>query len=344
MDWAQRNIIKQAHVEHALGLLYFLQNDKDVPREIRKRARQWGLAKDEYADNNHIPYEIYVREGRRYSGRYIFTEHDVLIEKGIHRTPIHDDSIAISDWYIDIHDCSTERKPGSENDGVIMITEESRPAQIPYRTLLPENIDNLLITVCLSSSHVGWGSIRTEPTLVHIGEAAGFAAAQAIRMNENPSDIQVIKLQKTLVENGVMISMFNEFDMKTQKRWIPAIQFFGTKGFFKSYDAKPDGPIDVLTANNWIKKIGELLFENYLPPKLENQTKAVVDENKEIDSASEFIQMIKRIFISRSKNIDFSFFDSYSIGDEKITRGEVCFLLYEMFKNLNYFEFLMSEN
>ena len=133
-DWPARRRIMREHLEHDLGLLYFLQNDDQVPEEVRERARQWGPAADEHTDNENIPWELYVREARRMIGRYVFTEHDASLAPGVGRAPIHADSIAISEWPLDSHECTLDRTLGSYYDGNFLLTEKTRPAQVPYRT------------------------------------------------------------------------------------------------------------------------------------------------------------------------------------------------------------------
>ena len=178
-SWEERRRITERHRDWALGLLHFLQNDADVPEELRRRARQWGLAADEFPDNDNVPYEMYVREARRLVGRYLFTEHDSTLAPGLERAPIHVDSIGVTEWALDSHECHWDTVGGSSREGKILMTELTRPGQVPYRCLLPREIDNLLVPGCCSASHVGWGTIRVEPTMVPIGEAAGIAAAQA---------------------------------------------------------------------------------------------------------------------------------------------------------------------
>ncbi|MEI9893286.1 MAG: FAD-dependent oxidoreductase [Chthoniobacter sp.] len=100
-----------AHRDFALGLMWFLQNDESVSAKQREGFREWGLAKDEFPDNGHIPYEMYVREARRLVGRYVFKEQDNSLAPGFARTPILPDSIAITDWYMDSHSCTKNRGP-----------------------------------------------------------------------------------------------------------------------------------------------------------------------------------------------------------------------------------------
>jgi hypothetical protein len=141
---------------------------------------------------------MYVREARRIVGRHVYIEPDNSLAPGLSRTPIQPDSIAITDWYMDSHACTTESRPGSHYDGKLILTEESRPGQIPYRALLPQGVDNLLVPVCLSATHVAWGAVRLEPVWMRTGEAAGFAAALAKRRGVAPAALDTDLLVRTL--------------------------------------------------------------------------------------------------------------------------------------------------
>jgi hypothetical protein len=252
-DWPERLKILAAHRDHELGLLWFLQNDPEVPAEVQTRARAIGLARDEFEDNGNFPWEIYVREARRIVGRAIFTEHDGSIAPGIDRAPPHADSIAITEWMMDSHECTTERSPGSAYEGAVLLSELTRPGHVAYRCLLPVGIDNLLAPVCLSATHVGWGTIRVEPTWIHIAESAAYACLLSLETGCAPADVAVAALQRRLVENGIMISYFNDSDMAASDDYVPAVQFFGARGFFPSYDAAPVADLDRGTGRAWIE-------------------------------------------------------------------------------------------
>lgn len=206
----------------------------------REEFRRIGLPLDEYPDNHNLPYEMYVREARRIVGRYVFTEHDNMAAVGQKRPPVHADSIAFTDWSMDSHDCTTDRRPGYDYDGKLILTEESRPAQIPYRCLLPKEIDNLLVPVCLSATHVAWGAVRLEPVWMQTGEAAGFAAALAKKHQTTVAQLDSDLLVRTLVTNKHFVTFFNELEAAADHPAMPAAQYFGTKGEFSGYDAKLD--------------------------------------------------------------------------------------------------------
>jgi hypothetical protein len=250
---AERREIARMHLGHALGLLWFLQNDPEMPAELREMAREWGLARDEFVENDNLPPQLYIREARRLVGRSIFTEHDALIAPGLGRAPIHADSIGITEFSLDSLACTTQRLPGGDSlcDGQLFQMEVSRPGQVPFGALLPREFDNLLVVTTVSATHVGWGTIRQTPTLMHLAESAAWAIVLAAQEKIPPAHVDIDQLQRTLVERGVMITFFNDCDMSTAATWVPAVQYCGTKGFFKSYDAAPGAPLTPDVAREW---------------------------------------------------------------------------------------------
>jgi len=286
-DWPTREKITARHRDFGLGLMYFLQNDESVKPADREKFRQWGLAKDEFADNNHVPYEMYVREARRIVGRHVFTEHDGSLAKGFGRTPIHPDSIAITDWYMDSHSCTMDSRPGYKYDGKLILTEESRPAQIPYRSLLPKEIDNLLVPICLSSTHISWGAIRLEPVWMQTGEAAGFAAALANKQKVPPAKLDSDLLVRTLVERKQLVSFFNDVNPADPQDYVPAVQYFATKGFFADYDAKPEKLLSQSMAALWADGFKKLR-EGKLDPNEFARRLAKAGEDEATVSATQF--------------------------------------------------------
>lgn len=257
--WPEREKIIARHTNFALGLMYFLQNDESVPPAKREGFRRIGLPLDEFPDNHNLPYEMYVREARRIVGRYVFTEHDNRPAPGQTRPPVHADSIAFTDWSMDSHDCTTDRRPGYDYDGKLILTEESRPAQIPYRCLLPQGVDNLLVPVCLSATHVAWGAVRLEPVWMQIGEAAGFAAALSKKHQTTPGKLDPDLLVRTLVTNKHFVTFFNELQKDADHPAMPAAQYYGTKGFFKDYDARLDEPFENKTHGENVREMFEQL-------------------------------------------------------------------------------------
>ncbi|MSU49649.1 MAG: FAD-dependent oxidoreductase [Opitutus sp.] len=250
-DWPTRHAIAARHQDLATGLLWFLQNDPEVPDKMRAEMREWGLPKDEFTDNGGFPWEMYVREARRLVGRAVFTEHDGLAAPGIRRAPIKADSIAITEWPMDSHSCHLDTVPGSDHEGKVLLTEESRPGQISYRCLLPKEVNNLIVTGAVSSSHIGWGAIRLEPTWMHLGESAAIALALAKERKQSPADLPPDVLQRRLVARGVMLTFYNDFDLSAPTAEQRAAQYFGARGFFPSYDARLGAPLTGAVAAVW---------------------------------------------------------------------------------------------
>lgn len=257
-DWPAREEISRRYLDAMLMRLWWMQNDPEAPEKDRKAFAGFGLAADEFPDNAHTPYEIYVREARRLVGRYVFKEQDNLIADGIARTPVHEDSIAITDWPVDSVACLPRKAASGSTDGIFFLGEETRPAQVPYRCLLPQDVDNLLVPVPLSASHVGWGAIRLEPVWMQTGESAGFAAALAVKGKTTPAVLKPDALLRKLATSRVMLSFFNDADVTSDEPWVAAAQFFGTKGFFHDYNARPAEALKTGTAQCWADGLAKM--------------------------------------------------------------------------------------
>lgn len=206
-DYPTRQQIARRHRNLTLGLLWFLQNDDQVPEPHRKLARELYLPKDEFQDNGHFPYQLYVREGRRLVGEYLMSEHDITGDPN-DGPRVHEDCIAIGEFPIDSFPCR-KRQP---TDTVVlegylgMLDHITRPYQIPYRIMIPQTIDGLIVPVAASTTHVAFSSIRMEPTWMALGQAAGTAAALAIEGKQAPRDVPVKELQSRLRAAGQVLS------------------------------------------------------------------------------------------------------------------------------------------
>jgi hypothetical protein len=264
-DWNGRRKVMDAHWEATMGLLYFLQNDPSVDPARQKSWREFGLAKDEFTDNGHRPHEFYVREARRITGRYIFTQHDAMLADGLERAPVHADSIGVTEWYLDTHACTPRRIEGALEEGKMMLDVETFPGQVPYRAILPQGVDNLLVPVCLSATHVAWGTIRLEPTWMNLCESAGHAAALAVQQQIPPALLNPDPLLRKLAASHVMLSFFNDVDVASHDPRVTAAQYFATKGFFAAYDARLDEPLTEAVKFVWLEGY-ELWKQNALDP------------------------------------------------------------------------------
>ena len=257
-DWATRQRIVDDHARITRALLWFMQNDPSVPEATRRGWREWGLPRDEFPDNGHLPYEIYARETRRLEGRQVFTENDARFAPGLRRAPVHADSISIVEWFLDSHPCTPEKVGDSNWEGQILLNYVTVPGQVSYRTLLPQGLDNLLVPGCVSSTHVGWGALRLEPTWMSLGEAAAHASVLALRDRKSPAAIGVDELVRLLARRGVLLSFFNDIEVDPREPWYPAVQYFGTQGFFATFDARPLAGLTTPLAEAWAAAFAEL--------------------------------------------------------------------------------------
>ena len=203
---AARQRICQRHRNLTEGLLWFLQNDEQIPAQHREIANGYHLPLDEFVDNGHFPFQLYVREGRRLVGGYTLTEGYITgaDHDGDARQP---DSIAVGEFPIDSFPCR-KRQPGDSIvlEGYLgMLDSITRPYEIPYRIMLPQRINGLIVPVAASTTHVAYSSIRMEPTWMALGQAAGVAAHLAIGHGVALRHVPVGELQRLLVGQGQVI-------------------------------------------------------------------------------------------------------------------------------------------
>ncbi|MBD3265274.1 FAD-dependent oxidoreductase [bacterium] len=202
-----RERIFQDHVNYQQGLMYFLANDAQVPKSLRERVNRYGLDPREFRDTGHWPHQLYVREGRRMVSDYVMTQANCESKRTA------DDSIGLAAYAMDSHFC---QRVVVEENGVKTVRNEGgfghgcpKPYPVAYRAIVPkkEECTNLLVPVCLSSSHVAYGSIRMEPVFMILGQSAGTAAALAMEEEAAVQDLAYEKLKAKLVEDGQLLGL-----------------------------------------------------------------------------------------------------------------------------------------
>ena len=204
----QRQEIYEKHKEYTLGFFYFLSNDRRVALSIQEELNTWGLCSDEWNLFDNFPPQLYVRESRRLIGDFIFTQRDREYDW------YKNDSIGLYSYNIDSHHVQRyidELSGGVLNEGDFELFGNESLGQMPYRLLLP-SIDNqigynILSSVALSASHMGYGCLRLEPQLMILGQGAGIAAAQAIDENTSVQNINIENLQSRLRYLGAKIDL-----------------------------------------------------------------------------------------------------------------------------------------
>ncbi len=206
-SYERRNEIIKEHEDYQKGLLWFVANDPRVPKDIRTKMATWGLAKDEFTDNGNWPHQIYVREARRMIGEYVTTENDVLLKREVPKP------VGMGSYAMDSHNVQRYITPEGyvQNEGDIGVSPPA-PYSISYGSIVPkkEECTNLLVPVCVSSSHIAFGSIRMEPVFMILGQSAAVAANMAIDNKIAVQDIPYDELKEKLLDKGQVLTLKQE--------------------------------------------------------------------------------------------------------------------------------------
>jgi hypothetical protein len=193
----RKEIIKE-HEVYQKGLVYFLANDPAVPADVRAKVNEWGLPKDEFKDNGGWPHQIYVREARRMLGHSVMTENETLGKKAVEQ------SVGMGSYSLDAHNAQRYVKEDGfvQNEGDIGVHPKT-PYSISYGSIIPkkDECENLLVPVCVSASHIAYGSIRMEPVFMILGQSAATAAVQAIDSKVAVQDVDYGKLKEQLLKD-----------------------------------------------------------------------------------------------------------------------------------------------
>lgn len=212
--WEERQKMIDQHTYFELGSFYYLSHDERVPLAVRQEFQQYGLCSDEFADNNYIPHQLYVRISNRLVGDYVMTQNNMA-------TPQRKaDSIGVADWSLDEH--MTGRYAVQNDDGEWEVQLEgnfwpsvvpnpgnasdqrnkSNWYDVPFQIMTPKRDQggNLLVPVALSASAVAFSSTRIENMYMSLGTAAGVASKQLVDgIVDVVQDVNVSKVQRILM-------------------------------------------------------------------------------------------------------------------------------------------------
>jgi hypothetical protein len=200
-DYATRARIWADHLNYIQGLLTFLKTDPRVPEDIRADMASWGLCKDEFQDTGGWPHNMYVRESRRMLSDYVMTEADCRW-----RTKA-EDSVGLGAYNMDSHNCRRIVRDGkAHNEGDVQVGV--KPYPISYRSIVPKQseCENLFVPVCLSATHIAYGSIRMEPVFMILGQSAATAASMAIDEKIPVQQVAYAKLRDQLLKDGQVVA------------------------------------------------------------------------------------------------------------------------------------------
>ncbi|HEY3861903.1 MAG TPA: FAD-dependent oxidoreductase [Verrucomicrobiae bacterium] len=193
--YAERERIWRAHEDYTRGFLHFLASSPRVPPALQAEMQSWGLCKDEFSDTGGWPHQLYIREARRMVSDYVMTESNCRYSM---KQP---DPVGLAAYTMDSHNCRRLAVHGkAENEGDVQVGGFP-PYQISYRSITPRasECENLLVPVCLSASHIAYGSIRMEPVFMVLGQSSAIAAGLALEQNAGVQAISYGALRPRLL-------------------------------------------------------------------------------------------------------------------------------------------------
>jgi FAD dependent oxidoreductase len=209
-DWPEagpeaRARIFQRYWDYNEGFLWFLQHDSEVPQSLRDIMRPWGFCRDEFPDNRHRPWQIYVREGRRIWGEANFTTRDTDPNPATGKLRPRADAIAMVEYGFDSH---AVRKYDPAHPGLRegYVLAKHLPAQLPYGVVVPQKVDGLLVPLACSASRLAYQTIRMEPVFMALGEACGIAARTALEAKVEVRRVNVSAVQREILKRGGVIA------------------------------------------------------------------------------------------------------------------------------------------
>ncbi|PMD90446.1 xanthan lyase [Siphonobacter sp. BAB-5405] len=270
-DYATRTKIWNDHVSYTKGLLYFVGNDPRVPASVRQEMQQWGYPKDEYTDNENWSHQLYIREARRMVGELVMTQHHCQGREVV------SDGVGMAAYTMDSHNCDRLIIDGFvKNEGNV---EEGGfgPYPVSYRAIVPQQKEaaNLLVPVCLSATHIAYGSIRMEPVFMVLGQSAAVAAGMAIDAKQPIQAVDIKQLQKQLASNpyadgsqpDILVTSDHETQTTRKGSWM--VQTYG--GFGPSFLMDTTNQEKSVRFKPTIPKAGTYTIYTYVP-KVKNRS------------------------------------------------------------------------
>ncbi len=226
---AERLKLYEIYKNHALGFLYYVQHERGW--------KHLGLPRDEFTDNGNVPYRVFVREARRIEGEATMDEADVnplVLGRGL-MPELRQDSIAIGHYAIDSKPVrpKTDASTPEKGEGDFFLANVAMPFQVPYGAIIPKKIDGLLVPVALSATHVAFSAVRMDPTWMALGQAAGTAAALAVRGGHPVRHVPVESIQAELIRQKARLMFY--WDVALDHPAFAAIQRLSVQGVVQGY-------------------------------------------------------------------------------------------------------------
>ena len=197
-SYEERDKIAERHKKYQQGLMWTLAYHPRIPAQVRAIVSQWGTCKDEYEHEDGWPSQLYIREARRMISEYVMTQ------RNCEKLELAEDAIGMAAYGMDSHHVQryVDLNGYVKNEGNVEAHLAS-PFPISYRSIVPKKSElrNLLVPICLSASHIAFGSIRMEPVFMVLGQSAAIAAAMAIDNDWDLQDIPYDQLKLNLLKH-----------------------------------------------------------------------------------------------------------------------------------------------
>lgn len=201
--YEERERIVDEHRKYQMGLMWSLANHPRIPEEVREEASKWGTTKDEFEREDGWQQQLYIREARRMISDYVMTQ------QNCEALEVCEDAIGLAAYGMDSHNVQryVDANGFVQNEGNVE-AHGFKPYPISYRSIVPKETEcaNLLVPVCLSASHIAFGSIRMEPVFMVLGQSAATAASLSIDLNVAVQDIPYQKLKGILAKDNQRLS------------------------------------------------------------------------------------------------------------------------------------------
>src|SRR5690554_1740912 len=201
-SYEEREMIRDRHLKYQQGLMWSLAYHPRIPQQVREVVSQWGMSKDEYTENGGWTPQLYIREARRMLSDYVISQRDC---EGLE---VADDPVGLAAYQMDSHMVQryVDHNGYVQNEGNVEAHVPS-PYPISFRSIIPKKgeIENLAVPVCVSSTHIAFGSIRMEPVFMVLGQSAAIAASLAIDKEVSLQELPYGDLKKVLIEKGQVL-------------------------------------------------------------------------------------------------------------------------------------------
>ena len=198
---------------------------KDLPDEWKNIAR-------------HLPPAAYVRESRRIVAEHTLTSKELYENSQSyhdgHANNEIQNAIAVGRYVLDLHHSDTKEYIESELGEEAEYIKAHKPVgdfQVPMDILIPQNVDGLIAAEKnLSMSRIAAGALRLQPICMMTGQAAGALAAVAVRENIQPRNVKAIRVQRELLNAGVILSLCDYADVPEGHKFFGSIQLSNIYG------------------------------------------------------------------------------------------------------------------